>query len=201
MVMGMRPDQFHAPVDDHAGFTEPPILRIEEREVYANRFIRLFDDAVTFPGGNPGSYVRLAAASGHPGVVLLTVSDDRVALVYSYRYPVNAWQWGLPRGFGHSADPLESAAAELTEETGIRRARHMEILGHVTPDSGVQDSRVAVVLTHVDRNVALTDGIDPEISAIQWAPVVQVKQMVADGEIEDGFTLSAIAMAVCRGLI
>ena len=35
------------------------IVRDKAIEVYENRFLRLYDDEVTFPSGDPGHYVRI----------------------------------------------------------------------------------------------------------------------------------------------
>lgn len=178
----------------------PPISRLREVQVYENRFITLFDDEVSFPGGKPGRYVRMRAKAKHPGVALLVVDDDRMALVLTYRYPVSAWQWGIPRGFGHDADPLVSAHAELAEETGIETG-DLSVLGWLTPDSGTQDSRVAVVLARVSHQDSFARDLDPEISGLQWPLVREVEAHIGTGEVEDGFTLSAFMFARARGLL
>ena len=179
--------------------TEPPIRRTRERLVHANEYIRVYDDDVAFEGGAAGRYVRIEPAGDGPGAVVLAVHEGRIALVRTYRYPLGAWQWALPRGFAHGSDPLVTARAELGEETGVTEAR-LEVLGSVTPDSGVQSHRVAVVLARVDR---LPDGGPPdaEVAEVRWVTVGDLEALIAGGEIEDGFTMAALTLARVRAAL
>ena len=179
--------------------TEPPIRRTRARLVHANEYVRMYDDDVTFAGGTDGRYVRIEPAGNGPGAVLLAIHEGRIALVRTYRYPLGAWQWALPRGFAHGPDPLVTARAELREETGVTEAR-LEVLGSVTPDSGLQSARVAVVLATVDR---LPGGAPPdaEVAEVRWVTPGELEARIADGGIEDGFTLAALTLARVRGIL
>ena len=172
---------------------EPPIRRARERLVHENAYVRVYDDDVTFADGATGRYVRIEPAGEGPGAVLLALHAGRIALVRTYRYPLDAWQWALPRGFAHDADPLVTARAELEEETGVTAA-DLRVMGAVTPDSGVQSHRVAVVLAEVHR---LPDGgpRDDEVAAVRWATLDELELEIADGAIEDGFTLAVLTLA------
>jgi 8-oxo-dGTP pyrophosphatase MutT (NUDIX family) len=180
--------------------TEPPIRRARERLVHANDYVRVYDDDVTFAGGDDGRYVRIEPAGEGPGAVVLAVHEGRIALVRTYRYPLGAWQWALPRGFAHGSDPLVTARAELAEETGVTESR-LEVLGSVTPDSGVQSHRVAVVLAWVDRppGGGPTDG--DEVAEVRWVSLAELEDEIGGGGIEDGFTLAALTLARVRGAL
>lgn len=179
--------------------SEPPIRRRREREVYANDYVRVYDDDVTFGTGADGRYLRVEPQGAGPGAVVLPVRGGSVALVRSYRYPVGAWQWALPRGFSHGPDPLLTAETELFEETGIRGAR-LRVLGHVTPDSGIQAHRVAVVLAEVGDGAGVGPQ-DAEIAELRWVRLDDLRREIADGRIEDGFTLAAICLAEVAGVL
>jgi 8-oxo-dGTP pyrophosphatase MutT (NUDIX family) len=176
-----------------------PIRRIRAREVYANDYLRLYDDDVSIRGAE-GRYVRVEPAGGDPGAVVLPVGEGRVGLVEVFRYALGAWQWGLPRGFAHGADPLVTARAELAEETGVREAR-LRLLGHVTPDSGLQSHRVAVVLAEVSGPLPEGPPPDDEVRAVRWPTVGELDAEIAGGRIEDGFTLAALALARAVGAL
>ena len=173
--------------------TEPPIRRSRERLVHENAYVRVYDDDVTFADGSAGRYVRIEPAGQGPGAVVLALHEGRIALVRTYRYPIGDWQWALPRGFAHGTDPLVTARAELAEETGVQDA-DLRVIGAVTPDSGVQAHRVMVVLADVHR---LPDGGPPddEVAEVRWASVDELESEIADGAIEDGFTLAVLGLA------
>jgi ADP-ribose pyrophosphatase len=172
--------------------TEPPIRRTRERLVHRNGYVRVYDDDVTFADGAAGRYVRIEPADG-PGVVLLALNAGRIALVRTYRYPIGDWQWALPRGFAHGTDPLVTARAELEEETGVTDA-DLRVIAAITPDAGVQAHRVALVLAEVHRP---PDGgpLDDEVAEVRWVTLAELEREVADGAIEDGFTLAALTLA------
>ena len=173
--------------------TEPPIRRVRERLVHENTYVRVFDDDVTFADGAAGRYVRIEPAGPGPGAVLLALYEGRIALVRTYRYPIGDWQWALPRGFAHGTDPLVTARAELEEETGVTSA-DLRVIGSITPDSGVQAQRVAIVLAEVRR---VPDGGPPddEVAEVRWVTVDELEREIADGAIEDGFTLATLSLA------
>ncbi len=172
------------------------IERVEERVAYRNAFVTVFDDDVLFPSGQRGTYVRIEAAGGHPGVVLVPVHSNRVGLVLTFRYPVARFQWAFARGFSRDADIEASARDELSEELGAT-ATSFELLGHLTPDSGLQSSRVAVLLARVAEVSEPTDV--EEVAATRWVSVDELLALVDEGEIEDAFTLSALLLFLRTG--
>ena len=179
--------------------SDPPIRRTRERQVYANDYVRVFDDDVVFEGGADGRYLRVEPAGDGPGAVILAVHEGRIGLVHSYRYPLQGWQWALPRGFAHGTDPIDTARAELFEEAGISDAV-FRVLGHVTPDSGLQSHRVAVVLAEVGPS-AIAGPQDTEIAELRWVAPEDLIRDVAAGRIEDGFTLAVLGLASALGVL
>ncbi len=177
----------------------PPIRRIRERLVHENAYVRVYDDDVAFADGVAGRYVRIEPAADGPGAVLLAVHQGRIALVRTYRYPLAAWQWALPRGFAHGENPLVTARAELAEETGVTDA-DLRVLGRVTPDSGVQSHRVAIVLADVAR---LPEGgpTDDEVAEVRWVAPAELEREIAAGDIEDGFTMAGLTLARVTGVL
>lgn len=179
------------------------IERTREILRYQNRFVRVFDDEVRFPDGSAGTYLRITPPiDTGDGVVIVPrtiATPPRYLLVRTYRYPVGATQWGFPRGFSDAidADPHATAARELSEETGASvEPTDLTLLGRVTPDSGLLSTRVhAILATLPDEPPAPRD---PEVDAVRWVTGGQLLTEVRTGDIEDGFTLAAIALLVAR---
>lgn len=170
-----------------------PITCTHREVVLENPFVRVYRDDVVFTAtGRPGSYVHMASAKPGEGVVLLVRHRDRLALVRTYRYPLGVEQVALPRGFGEDEDCLRSAALEACEELGVT-LREARVLGRMTPDSGVLATRVAVVLAEADDEGTGPTDVE-EVSEVEWVQESALADRVAAGEIEDGFTLSALAM-------
>ncbi|MGC3993017.1 MAG: NUDIX hydrolase [Propionicimonas sp.] len=174
------------------------IQRLRESIVFQNRFARLYNDDVRWPSGTEGTYLRLGSGDGRPGVVAVPVHQAKLGLVHVYRYPLDSWQWGFPRGFAQSDDILETAARELAEEMGVRG--RLSFLGWFSPDSGIQTGRVGAVLAEVEDADGVPSDTD-EVSEVCWLSVVELLERLGRGEFDDGMTMSALALAVARGRV
>ena len=172
------------------------IRRLQEVVAYKNSFVTVFDDKVEFPTGRNGNYLRITPATPGDPVVVLAERRGLIGLVRSFRYPIAAAQWALPRGFALGTDIDASALAELREELGVTKAE-LRLLGYVTPDSGLLSTRVAIIAARVLES---TDSFEDkeEIEANMWVTRDRISEMILTGEIEDGFTLSALTLADLR---
>lgn len=179
--------------------TAPPIERLAEHAVYRNRFVAIYDDDVRFRDGSTGTYVRVVQSGGLPSAAMLPLAAGRIGLVRVYRYPVGAWEWGIPRGLAHGGDPEATAREELLEELGARPER-LESLGRVNPDSGILAGTLHMFAAIYPAPVsAPRDTL--EVSDVRWVPVPDLLAMIADGGISDGYTLAAMCAAICRRVI
>jgi ADP-ribose pyrophosphatase len=87
--------------------------------VYDNGRLRLLEDAVIQPDGQPGQYTYIEVP--WPVVAVVPVSDDlQVYLVRQWRYVWGRNSWEIPAGHGEPGEePLASAQRELAEEVGL----------------------------------------------------------------------------------
>lgn len=174
------------------------IERVRPVLKYANRYVEVFDDEVRFPDGSEGTYLRIThPAPDGQAVVVLPIREGHVALVRTYRYPIGEWQWGLPRGFGQGGDVLKTAEIELRQELGVS-ARDWRRLGNVTPDSGMLAINVAFFLAIVEDGELNPEDL-AEVQEATWLSTHTLLQKIATGDITDGFTLSAVALALTQG--
>jgi 8-oxo-dGTP pyrophosphatase MutT (NUDIX family) len=177
----------------------PAIRRLSENVIFRNAYAAIYDDPVEFGDGRHGSYLRVIESDGRPGVAILPLCDHKVALVRTYRHPLGSWEWAVPRGFAHGEDADLSARAELAEELGGEPEALIPI-GMVTPNSGLLASRVLIYLARY--SAPITKPTDrAEVADARWVDVAALYDEIASGSINDGFTLSAISLALCLGLI
>ncbi|QLQ11534.1 MAG: NUDIX hydrolase [Nocardioidaceae bacterium] len=161
--------------------------------------MRVWDDEVAFPGGRSGSYVRIEPAQKGRGAVILVQAEARIALVRVYRYPTASWEWALPRGFSDEEDSAVTARRELAEELGLEGVTPVRI-GTVTPDSGLMSTYVdihRVVLDTLPETVPRDSG---EVSEVVWVSAQELDRRIAEGEIQDAFTLAAITFDRLNGV-
>ena len=167
-----------------------PWTTIVSRIAYENAWIRVREDQVIRPDGEPGVY---GVVEIRPSVGLVAIDDrDRVVLVGQWRYSVNRYSWEVPRGGSHPGemDMLEVAKRELAEEAGVRAA-HWQELGPVDVCNGVADDVqtlfLATELTGTDMR------LDPEEDiTVEWHPFEEAVRMVMDGRITEVCSMAAI---------
>ena len=99
-----------------------PWRTCESNVVYDNGRLRLREDRVVQPDGQPGTYTYLEVP--WPVVAVVPIADDgRVHLVRQWRYPWGRNSWEIPAGHGEPGEePLHAAQRELAEEVGLQAA-------------------------------------------------------------------------------
>ena len=173
--------------------TTDHVRQLSTREVYRNPWLRLREDEVRFADGSLGRYAVVDKADF---VVVLAHEDDGFWLVQQYRYPVGSRQWEFPQGgwpSGHHGTPLELAAAELREETGLRAERY-EHLGRLFAGYGFCSQGYDVYLAS-----GLTAG-EPEREPSEsdmvheWRSSADLRDMIRRGEFADAHSIAALAL-------
>jgi 8-oxo-dGTP pyrophosphatase MutT (NUDIX family) len=162
------------------------------REVYRNPWIRVREDQVIRPSGQPGIYgvVEMTAAVA----VVAVDTAERVSLVGQYRYPTDRYSWEIVTGYaGEGEDPLLGAQRELREETGLE-ARRWTPLGDCQISNSVTDQ-----IGHLYLAEELTQGAaapdETEELAVKQVPMAAAVGMAQRGEISDAFSLIGIYRA------
>jgi 8-oxo-dGTP pyrophosphatase MutT (NUDIX family) len=172
---------------------ESPWSIIGSREIYVNPWIRLREDHVIRPDGKPGIYGVVEFPTYALGVV--PVDDEGfVYLVGQYRYTLGAYSWEIPEGGGDKRIPMQqSAARELSEETGITAATWID-LGPLHLSNSVTDEEGRVYLAQdLTIGEARPDG-DEVIDTIR-VPLEEAYEMCIDGRITDGVAIIGIVRA------
>src|SRR5205085_1690176 len=98
------------------------------RPIYENPWIRVREDRVIRPDGQPGIY-SVVEFQPAVGIVALT-ENEQIYLVGQYRYPTETYSWEFVSGYCEPGeDLLEAAKRELREEAGLT-ATEWTALGH-----------------------------------------------------------------------
>jgi 8-oxo-dGTP pyrophosphatase MutT (NUDIX family) len=192
-------DRMSSPPDDRSeNDRSNPWTTLASRLVYENPWIRVREDQVTRPDGEPGIYGVVEFKNNAVGV--LPVDDQgRVWLVGQYRYPLHAYSWEIPEGGGPALEPPETTAErELCEETGLRAAK-LELLATVHLSNSVSNE-----LGFVFRATGLAQGQhEPEgtekivVRRFEWQ---EAWSMLKRGEITDSLSVIALLQEAVRRL-
>ncbi|MCC2315014.1 NUDIX domain-containing protein [Cellulomonas xiejunii] len=170
---------------------------VSSRVAYENPWITVREDDVLAPDGRSGVY---GVVEVRPSVFVVALTDDdEVVLVTTDRYTIGPGSVEVPAGGTDGQDPLVAARRELAEETGLT-AREWTRVGVLDALNGVAR---AVEHVFVARGLApVTDaaGTAQEqaaegITAVRTVPFADVLAMVRTGEIRDGETVAALALA------
>ncbi|GAB3544060.1 8-oxo-dGTP pyrophosphatase MutT (NUDIX family) [Actinopolyspora lacussalsi] len=172
------------------------------RQVYANAWMTVREDAIRRADGSDGIYgvvdkpdyaliipLETGEGSDAPGA-------ERVRLVEQYRYPLGIRRWEFPQGTAPGLtelDGLELAGRELREETGLRAERLVE-LGSLDVAPGLSSQRGRAFLA-----TGLTPGEherEPEEQDMRsaWFTRAELERMIRRGEITDAQSIAAYTL-------
>lgn len=99
--------------------TRGEIEIIEPKLVFENKFVDVYNDAVVFPSGNKGTYVRVNVKPTKSVAVLPITNSGEMVVVKNYRHGVRGWGLEIPKGAVEEDEIyFHAVARELKEETG-----------------------------------------------------------------------------------
>ncbi|MGV0155736.1 NUDIX domain-containing protein [Rhodococcus sp. GB-02] len=169
------------------------------KTVYTGAIIALRVDTVAMPGGQRADREVVE----HHGAVAVVALDehDNLVLIHQYRHPLGHRLWEIPAGLldAPGESPVEAAARELGEETGLGADR-WSVLVDVALSPGFTDEAVRVFLAEglheVERDDPEHEEADLEISRV---PLADAVDMALGGEIVNATAVSGIlAIATAR---
>lgn len=167
---------------------------VGSREVYVNPWIRVREDHVLRPDGEPGIYGVVEFQNYALGIVPVTDAGETI-LVGQWRYPLDLYSWEIPEGGGALArPPLESAQRELAEETGIT-AQTWTDLGPFHLSNSVTNEVGRVFLAQ-NLTFGLSHPEGDEVLAVRRLPLREAYEMTMDGRITDGVSIIGLARAM-----
>jgi 8-oxo-dGTP pyrophosphatase MutT (NUDIX family) len=170
-------------------------VRLAQRPIYDNPWIRVTEHDALAPTGKPALYGVVSFK--HLALAVLPLFDDgTVMLVGQHRFALPGFSWEIPEGGGAlDVDPLESAKRELAEETGLQAAEWREVL-HAQLSNSVTDERavgfVAFGLSeadgghHADETEALT---------LARVPFREALDAALAGHLQDVLTVAMLLRA------
>jgi 8-oxo-dGTP pyrophosphatase MutT (NUDIX family) len=168
--------------------------RVGTKVTYENPWIRVREDAVVRPDGEPGVYGVVEVRSPAVFVVPVTAAGE-IVLVSVDRYATGGLSWEIPAGGTDGEDALIAAARELREEAGLA-ADDLVDLGPVFSLNGVAAAPGRVVLA---RGLRTVGGMEQEVEGITGSRVAspaELTALLAAGEITDNETLGALLLAL-----
>jgi 8-oxo-dGDP phosphatase len=163
---------------------------LSSRQVYANDWMTVREDAVRRNDGSDGIY---GVVDKPTAAVIIPRDGDRLHLVEQFRYPVGRRRWEFPMGTAPDRaelDPAELAVRELQEETGLVAGR-MELLGDLDIAPGMSSQREHVFLaTELATGPALREHTEQDMRS-SWFSTAEFEEMVRGSRLVDAQSLAA----------
>ncbi|MEB3284571.1 MAG: NUDIX hydrolase [Candidatus Sericytochromatia bacterium] len=172
---------------------ENPWVCHHSRWVYESAWLRLREDEVTRPDGQPGKYGVVEFRNHAVGVVPLTSEGDTF-LVGQWRYTLGAYSWEIPEGGAPLGEPLlDAARRELREETGIE-AQKWTYLGALSTSNSCTNETGCVFLAE-DLRFGKPEPEGTERLQVKRVPLAEAYAMAMNGEITDALAIVGLARA------
>lgn len=170
--------------------TQNPWKTLKSELIYESAWISINKHEVLNPAGNPAVYSTVNFKNLAIGILPLD-EELNTWIVGQYRYPINKYSWEIPEGGGHlGIDPLDSAARELSEETGISAKRWTKIQDlHLS--NSVTDE---VAILYIAQDLTFGESHPEETEELQVKKIHfnDLYELVCKGEITDSLTVTAV---------
>lgn len=148
------------------GYVEPP-----DSERFEHHVVRLF---------------RVAVAA-------IIDDDDRVLMIWRYRFVPGRFGWELPGGIVEEGESgAEAAAREAEEETGWRPVAPLRFLLTFQPMVGMVDSPHELFTGRGAEHVSSPPSDAAEAARIAWIPLSEIPGMIERDELLGAGTLVAL---------
>lgn len=166
--------------------------RLDSREIFQGRTIRLDMDKVRLPNGRVMDF-EMAHHPGAAAVVPVLPGGD-VLMIRQYRYATGGWLLEVPAGkLDPDEEPEACARREMEEETG-HRPGELRPLGWIWTSPGFLDEKIWLFLATDCRPTQQSVGED-EVLEIERMPLREAVDKALRGEIHDAKSACALLRA------
>ena len=166
--------------------------KVESENIFDGNLLHIKKDKVKLPNGGE-AYREWVKHPGAAAVIPLT-DQGEIILVRQYRYPIDEVTLEIPAGKldVSGEDPLECAKRELSEETGYT-AQEYKFLSKLATSVGFSDEVIYIYAAKgLKAGTQHTD--EDEFINVVKVPLAEAVEMVLDGRINDGKSVTAIFM-------
>lgn len=162
------------------------------RRVYASPWVNVDLDDVEIPGGP--RYEHHVLRFPRPSVGAVVTDEDHILLLWRHRFTTDAWGWEVPAGWcDDGEDPAMAMHREIEEETGYQVST-LERLTTYFPFPGISSGLFHFYLASGARQTGMPDPA--EASRVEWMTRDRVRQLLVEGAIPDGPSMTALALVL-----
>lgn len=167
-------------------------VRLGREVIYESSWVSLYADKVRLPAGQIIDRFHVLEFAQQAVSSVVENEQGQILLVECYRYVSDSVEWEVPGGLIDAGeDILAAAQREVLEETGYQ-TRDPQHLYAFNPENGLSNRLFHVAHCTAHGEPAVFDG--NEIRGVHWRSVDEVRQMISDRQIHDGYSLTALLL-------
>ncbi|MEM7112632.1 MAG: NUDIX hydrolase [Chloroflexota bacterium] len=168
--------------------------RLQRTVIYENPWVNLYVDKVLFPNGRLIDQHHFLDFEKEAVAVVVENAQNEILLVHAYRYITDTIEWEVPGGTMEKGETiLEAAARETYEESGYETTNHRLIYTY-HPLNGISNQVFHVVACQAGAQTGEFDR--NEVKEFRWAAKEEVRGMIQQREMKDGFSLTAVLLTL-----
>lgn len=165
-------------------------VKLSRQTLYESEWLNLHIDRVQYPGGRITEKHHCIDFLYQGVGAIVTDQENRLLLIRSYRYIMDTVDWEIPAGGFKDEDVMSAAEREVLEETGYACEDFKKLYSYY-PMTGISNSYFHIVACKAVKRVA---DFDPnEVHSIQWFTRDEVRELLRQKKVQDGFSLQGIS--------
>ncbi len=172
--------------------------RLSRTVIYENPWVNLYADRVEYPAGRIIEKHHLLDFETEGVAVLVENAQGQLLFVHSYRYVTDSIEWEVPAGGIDQGESIfEGARREVWEETGYETSAY-EVIYSYYPMNGIANKLFHIV--HCQAGAKTGEFDRNEVKKLKWLDRAEIQEMIQEGLINDGLSLTALLLYLTRSI-